>query len=347
VQLRLDYANYRAIGGDESGGQSFSRDAASLADETHDQALSLAARCSLAGSLLHQGRLRDGIAVTERGLTDDALRDLETDAESVQSLVYLLGVRGQLLFIYGPLDEARDALRRATEIAPEVGTPETTGYLHGFWVEHAGWLGDPELADHHGKLGLECAGLAHTPLQTAQACLSLGRAHLLSGRWSEALEVFGRARYIVDKRRALWGLSPRVMVSLAIAQLGKGEPERARRSIERMFSSEARAPGALVDIDVQLALARALLRTRGDAEAIQSALAGATERVEHCEARICQPHIHETLAELAEQAGQPDIGARQRSEAQRLFIELGATGHARRIAAGSNAYSCQDGALAG
>jgi len=290
--------------------------------------------------------LRDGIAMTDGGLAEDALCDAEPDDESVQSLVYLLGLRGQLLSIYGPLDEAREVLRRATEIAPESGTPESTGFLHGFWVEHATWLGDAELADHHGKLAVECAEQARTPLLLAQAYLSLGRAHLLSGRFSDALEVLGRARCVVDKRRGLRGLAPPVMVSLAIAQLEKGEPERARRSIEQMFSDEARRPGALVEIDVRLALARALLRTRGDAEAIQSALAGATQRVEHCEARVCQPHIHETLAELAEHAGKPEVGVRQRREAQRLFTEVGATGHARRIATG-RARATNGNALAG
>ena len=61
-------------------------------------------------------------------------------------------------------------------------------------------------------------------------------------------------------------------------------------------------------------------------------LAEASALIEETEARCREPIVHEISAELARLRGDEATRERELREAHRLFVEMGATGHAERIA---------------
>ena len=80
--------------------------------------------------------------------------------------------------------------------------------------------------------------------------------------------------------------------------------------------------------------AHVLLRSEGAQASgeIESALREAQALVEETGGRSQEPFIHEALAELARLTGDQATCQRELREAHRLFTELGATGHAERLA---------------
>ncbi len=67
--------------------------------------------------------------------------------------------------------------------------------------------------------------------------------------------------------------------------------------------------------------------------AIEAEVDSALELVGKTGARGVEPQILEQRAELARQLGDEAGYERELRRAQRLFVEMGATGHARRVAA--------------
>jgi len=60
--------------------------------------------------------------------------------------------------------------------------------------------------------------------------------------------------------------------------------------------------------------------------------AAAAELVRLSGARLCQPRVHEARAELASLQGDRARREAELREARRLYTEMGATGHAERLA---------------
>ena len=83
-----------------------------------------------------------------------------------------------------------------------------------------------------------------------------------------------------------------------------------------------------------LALARVLLGSAGTAARaeVEAVLARALELVRETGAKAFEPLVHVELAELARQSGDAEGRERALREAHRLFTEIGATGHAERLA---------------
>jgi hypothetical protein len=88
------------------------------------------------------------------------------------------------------------------------------------------------------------------------------------------------------------------------------------------------------EMRASLAQARVLLGAhRPDARAeIEAALTRALELVHDTGANAYEPQVHVELAELARQSGDEGTWREELSEAHRLFTEIGASGHAERVA---------------
>ncbi len=54
--------------------------------------------------------------------------------------------------------------------------------------------------------------------------------------------------------------------------------------------------------------------------------------VRSTQARVYEPHVYELRAELAHLQGDADTHERELRKAHRLYTEMGATGHAERVA---------------
>jgi hypothetical protein len=120
----------------------------------------------------------------------------------------------------------------------------------------------------------------------------------------------------------------------ARALLGKGEltfaREQALEAVElaRQQSQPVMECEAAI-VQVQCLRAAGALDARRD---IGTLLERVLRIVEQTGAERWRPHIHVERAELSRLAGDIDSVRRELSEAHRLFVEMGASGHAARIA---------------
>ncbi len=75
-----------------------------------------------------------------------------------------------------------------------------------------------------------------------------------------------------------------------------------------------------------------LVEADGDLDAIEPLLDRAQEGILETAWFVHQPTLHEARARLARLRGDTETGDRELAEAERLYIEMGATGHAERVA---------------
>ncbi len=68
-------------------------------------------------------------------------------------------------------------------------------------------------------------------------------------------------------------------------------------------------------------------------DAIETLLAEVSQLLDRTGAELWRPHLHVERAELHRLMGDTAAARRELTEAHRLFAEMGATGHAERIAA--------------
>lgn len=124
------------------------------------------------------------------------------------------------------------------------------------------------------------------------------------------------------------------LVLLAEARLGLGDAATALEVAEEALADARRSFTRPFEIDALLTRARALLGSGGASRAIEveHTLAEASELIDDTGARCRGPVVHEVSAALARVRGDAAGADRELREAHRLFTEIGATGHARRVA---------------
>jgi tetratricopeptide (TPR) repeat protein len=200
------------------------------------------------------------------------------------------------------------------------------------------WLadvtGEPEAALGHAQQALEIAERTGSSFSRAWAWFWLGAAEHTRCEWRRAIDALERSVAIVREGRTgvdadFWRLA-----RLGESYLGLGDPERARALVQEGLEV-ARAQGHIPgEIHASLALARVLLGSPDPAPRaqIEAALARALELARETGARAHEPLVHVELAELARQRGDEDGHERELREAHRLFTEVGASGHAERLA---------------
>jgi hypothetical protein len=124
------------------------------------------------------------------------------------------------------------------------------------------------------------------------------------------------------------------LVALAEAHLGLGDGRRARELAEEAIELALRMEMPVAEVHAQLARGRVLLEQAGaDARTeIEASLDRASDLVRSTGARSYEPQILVERARLASLLA--DSAGRQQwlREAHRLFVEMGATGHAERVA---------------
>jgi class 3 adenylate cyclase/tetratricopeptide (TPR) repeat protein len=334
VMLSLGNAVYRGVIGDEEGQHRHGSEAAAIADGLGNLPLALAARVVMATSLHFQGRIDEAIGVADWAVSREP-DDVAAAAAifGMSPYTYILGLRGLLLALKGRFGEGARDLERALELADASADAEALGCVRGFSVQHARCAGDTVSALAHAHQMVEVAERTGIPLLRVDAYLALGSAHALGARWDEALAALERALGIVESRPILIGQKRRILAGLAEAYLGRGENERARHLAEELLALPRESRTLLVELQAQLVLARALLGAEGAkaAEAVQAAISEAVFLVETSGARAYEPEIHRVLGELAQIDGDEATRLRHLRQAQRLYHEMAATGHAERI----------------
>ena len=161
----------------------------------------------------------------------------------------------------------------------------------------------------------------------------MGLAHLLRGEPREALEFLEHAHEFRCERRTGLATGPADMAALAAANLAVGNTDRARTLVEEALAFARRGGAWLCGARVYLVRAQTLRESEGRAarDEIEATLARADALIREKGARAWAPFVCEERARLAQCQG--DAAAdRHLREAHRLFTEMGAMGHAERLA---------------
>jgi tetratricopeptide (TPR) repeat protein len=300
------------------------------ADETGDAELRALGRTGLAFAHAAGGSSDRALAFTEEAIE---ILGGAAAAEANPSLLNpyhrLLWLRGVALAFSGRLGEAQLALERALELATERGDLVSASTIHSFRAYLEGLRGSHSSALARARQSVERGERVGVPMSLAYAYHFLGQAHLDNGQIEEARVALEHALAIAlgfNLTKAL-GLG-----LLAEACAGLGDTARAREAAAEAVAVAEREGVRYASI--WISLARVLRSTDGLAaeREIEATLGRALELVEETGARIFVPQVHEERAELARLRGDDTTHERELREAHRLYTEMGATGHAKRLA---------------
>jgi adenylate cyclase len=297
------------------------------ADETGDSELRAQARSALA-----LGHVTGGSNDRVLALTKEAIEILggaaaaEANPSPMNPHRRLLSYRGWALAVSGRLGEAQVALERALELTVERGELVYGSLIHCFWTYLEGSRGSPSGALAHARQSVEYAERMGAARILALGYQVLGRAHLDNGQLEEARAALEHALAIATAPRAY------VLAHLAEACAGLGDTARAREAAAEAVAIADQE--GVRHASIWLSLARVLRSADGLAAEgeIEAALDRVLELVEETGSRVFVPQVHEERAELARLRGDDATRERELREAYRLYTEMGATGHAERLA---------------
>jgi tetratricopeptide (TPR) repeat protein len=305
-----------------------------LAEESGDPGLyiTVAGAC-YAHFLL--GEFREAIALLDRAIElADGDPTKAAGATIGCPLGYCLIFKGGFMSYLGELDEGRALVERGVNMCREFGDIETVGWGHMwfFWISY--YAGETETGLTHAKEALDIADRIGDSFSRIWAWTFFGVAELSQERWEEAIEALERSLALSKEHRtSVEGTSLRLFW-LAEAYLGLGKAGLAGELVREGL--EISHAGGLVADEAwgHMIQARVLLAPAGEAaaEEIEEALTRSSELGRGIEFGALVPLVHAELAELARLRGDEDERERELREAHHLFAEIGATGHAERLA---------------
>ena len=252
------------------------------------------------------------------------------DCPSAQTLLQ----KGGILTERGRMDEARELIDRGLTVAAAQGAAETSGWGHMWSVHHACAAGEFERATLHARQSMEIAEMIGDAFSRSWSWVWVGRAAALAGEWQQALEAVERSAVITREHRAAVEAESWRLIVLGKAHYGLGDAARSVALLREALALAREREMPWSEGVANVVLARGLLDADGlgAREDIEAALARADEIVRAKGALSLQPTIHVERAELARQNGDAAEHERELREAHRLFTQVGAVGHAERVA---------------
>jgi tetratricopeptide (TPR) repeat protein len=308
------------------------RDALSLAEESGDRALYLAASAASYVFFLI-GSYNECIAICDRAI-ELADGDASVGAQITNEcpLAQCLMQKGGSLIDLGRLDEAAEVIDRGTRLAAERGAIETRGWGHLWGTYHAYRYGDPQRAEAHARQTLEIFEHIGGAFSRTWAWTMTGLAATMQGQWQQALDAIEQSRAIATDRHTAADTDGWAIVLEADAHLHLGDAARAIdlcRDGVALMRTRSQAQEAIGNVE----LARMLLASEGlgARQEIEAALSRAEDLVRSLGILAVKPAAHEQRAELARQLGDEPRHQDELQEAYRLFTQIGAMGHAERL----------------
>jgi tetratricopeptide (TPR) repeat protein len=239
----------------------------------------------------------------------------------------------------GHLEDARACQREAERLARAGDVGEALVWMRQGPVVIGNMAGERDervLEDlRRGAFeGLELAGRIGSSYSRVFGELAVGGALALHRDWDDAVRACQRALQISTEHQTCLERDSQILYQLAEAHLGAGDLQAAQAAAEQGIR-HARERGQLhFEALNHLARARVLRCAAGtDArDEIERELDRALALVEETNGRSIEPRLLEERARLADLLGDAAACERGLRESQRLYVEIGAGGHAERLA---------------
>jgi adenylate cyclase len=330
------YSAVKGMTGDLVAYLRFSKEAARVSDTTDDPSVRADAHSTVAFSSWLAGRLQEGLEACDAALGWVQPGDPRAGAWHFDTYTFLLFVRGRILRDMGRLSEGAADFERGMRLALQIDDSQNVTWTLLAEAETAAvHVGDADAALRHARHAVESAERTGSSLDRVLAIYELGLAQTAGGQWRAAIDSEEQALAIIRETGAGGTYEPWVLRVLAEAQLGAGDLEAARARVEEGLTRVRAQPSPKAEVDLLLLRAHVLARVEGaSARArIEEDLARARTIIETTGYRVQEPLLLERRAELA-RLGRDGAGAeRKQREALRLYETMGATGHAKRLAA--------------
>jgi tetratricopeptide (TPR) repeat protein len=306
-----------------------------LAEEAGEASLQLAARVPYVRALLWLARWDELLEVADQGL-QVARGDPSLGAEvvGISPYLWLILHRAAVLGFRGHPVEAIEEFESAIRLAQRVGDLEMVPILCLQAIDMCQFLGDGEKAMNLARVSQATVERVDMPLYRVWNCCSIGVANAMNGEWSHAIDAFEEARSISAEAQVGGENGGFVLQLLSEARLNSGDGRRALEEAEHALDF-ARTHRQIVPLPwIHHRHGRVLLRTLGVAarERAEEALQEAEAMTRSWGFQAFDPLILLERAELARLLGDDTTWERGLHEAHRLFTEMGATGHAERVA---------------
>jgi class 3 adenylate cyclase len=332
--LLINFAAGHVTGlGELSGGEDELEEAFALAMQGADPELRFRVHEAKIDFLQFSGRLPEAAALGDDYVRLACALQPATIARVIPA-AWAIGRRAMVWTEMGRLDAAADSMRECAKGLRESGSIVYQAYAEAVWAENRMLAGDTDGARSHARRAVELADKVGGSLARVYARDRLGSVLVHAGEWHAAEAELGLALDLARQARSWLLGEASILAHLAEARLGAGDAEQAHRTALEAIQAGRRRQTPVWEAQAHLALARVLL-VRFGANAqneIESALGECGALVERTEARVYEPHIHEVRADRFRLLD--DVGSRlaELREAHRLFTEMGATGHAERVA---------------
>jgi adenylate cyclase len=334
--LQIGHALYVGLsGGDVTRYVSAAREAVRQAEASGDPVYRLAAGAALATALNLSGDSTESLEILERCVAErpeDPLAGREV--LGVSPWIYAVMFRASPLSFLGRLGEAGEALRQGIELAREHGELELLSLGLGFLARQGERSGETATRLAGARRGVEIAERTGVPVFLALALARLGDALRLEQRYPEALETYEKALGLVRTKRVALMEEPLFVSGQAEAHSALGEHEQAIAQARSAREESVSRGNRFAEGFARLALARVLLAAGNPS--LYGEIEGVVERAEAlCEETGMHVHLPPLLqvrAAMAERRSNPQEARQKLREAHRLYTEMGATGHAERLA---------------
>jgi tetratricopeptide (TPR) repeat protein len=306
-----------------------------LAEQLGDLELHCSVLVTLGYSHYLMGRLAESLAFVER-LREFAAGDRTLGIPSLGFSVYVWSLQYPALMKLnmGRLAEARGELAHGLEIAREAGTPENLTAVLNASTNLEIRCGAFDKAAARASESVEIAEKLGSPFHRTHSLDYFGRLQIQQKLWKDAIGSLRQAVDIAREHRTAAEIEPNLLVHLADAYRGDGQLERARDTISEALDLADQRGARFFSLEGNLVLARVLMDADGAAAeaAATEALDRARDLVEEFGAHVFAPSILLERARLARLVEDEESAKGHLRQAHLLFSEMGATGHAERLA---------------
>jgi tetratricopeptide (TPR) repeat protein len=292
------------------------REAARLADELGDARLRGRTLLELSWAEFLAGRS-----------LEDAVDAVEAALAGAPDNRRALAFRGRLLLDAGRLDAARRDIERAGELMPE-SAPTASHIEHQL---HRALLelrcGALDAAEALSARSLALSERRQDHFGIAQALLILGQCHLEMHRHDQAVDCLTRSADVIRGQGVSRYAERHCQARLARAYLELGQRDRAKEIV----GSTPRRVDPLGFSYVDLAFAMIGLCEPADLAEAEAYLERSERAAEARGSRYFRAPLLECRAALERRRGDEPAALRQLRAAQKLYAEMGASGHAERL----------------